>query len=299
MSTNEFGGKWTEEKLLILEKYLGSYTTVLKKQNFILWYVDAFAGTGYVTRKSGGMQDLGFHFVEDWDDEMSDVLVGSTRRALGVSDKPFDKFLFVELNDGHADELERLTVEFPDRNIRVVRGDANVVLHKWCSDQGRRSVPWKGERAVVFLDPFGTQVKWSTVESLAKTESVDLWILFPVSALTRMLPVSGEPPESLLQPLDQVFGGSHWRPELYKGSVQMGFDLFDDGVEKKVRASQDRIVDLYMRQLKGVFPFVCSNPRFLLGPTESPLYVLMFAASNPGKGGEIAMKIADHLLKKW
>ena len=45
---NQFGGPWTAEKLQILEGYLNAYTTALKKQDFRLIYVDAFAGAGYV-----------------------------------------------------------------------------------------------------------------------------------------------------------------------------------------------------------------------------------------------------------
>ena len=41
----EFGGDWTRIKLSILEKYLDSYTTVMKKQEWAeLVYIDAFAG---------------------------------------------------------------------------------------------------------------------------------------------------------------------------------------------------------------------------------------------------------------
>ena len=40
------GGKWTIDKLDILERYLDAYTTALKNQPFKLMYIDAFAGTG-------------------------------------------------------------------------------------------------------------------------------------------------------------------------------------------------------------------------------------------------------------
>ena len=50
---NAFGGNWTRDKLRILEDYLKAYTTALKNQSFRLWYVDAFAGTGYVNLDSG------------------------------------------------------------------------------------------------------------------------------------------------------------------------------------------------------------------------------------------------------
>ena len=44
----QFGGKWTVEKLDILKRYIHFYTTALKRQNFHLIYIDAFAGTGNI-----------------------------------------------------------------------------------------------------------------------------------------------------------------------------------------------------------------------------------------------------------
>jgi len=49
---HKFGGDWTIQKLEILGKYLSSYTTILKKHNFKIAYIDAFAGTGYIRNKS-------------------------------------------------------------------------------------------------------------------------------------------------------------------------------------------------------------------------------------------------------
>ena len=44
----DFGGRWTRQKLDILERYLDAYTTVLKYRHFSLVYIDAFAGTGFL-----------------------------------------------------------------------------------------------------------------------------------------------------------------------------------------------------------------------------------------------------------
>ncbi len=33
---------------------------------------------------------------------------------------------------------------------------------------------------MVFLDPYGMQVEWSTIEALAATKAIDLWYLFPL-----------------------------------------------------------------------------------------------------------------------
>jgi three-Cys-motif partner protein len=41
---------------------------------------------------------------------------------------------------------------------------------------------WRSHRAVLFLDPYGMQVEWQTIEAIAKTAAIDLWLLFPKEA---------------------------------------------------------------------------------------------------------------------
>ena len=190
--TNEFGGDWTRRKLEILESYLDRYTTVMKGNSFYLWYVDAFAGTGYVNVDSAQVYRSSLLSSEDgWDNEAANVLKGSVRRAIDVDDRPFDEFVFVDLNFGYAGELSKLRYEFQDRDIQIVSDDANRFLQNWCLSRNRQlGTPWQNERAVIFLDPFATEVDWQTVQIISETQSVDLWILFPLSALTRMLPTN-------------------------------------------------------------------------------------------------------------
>ena len=133
---NAFGGEWTRQKLQIIEDYLKAYTTGLKNQSFHICYVDAFAGAGYVNVDSGGDTQAKLLSSEDgWDSETANVLKGSARRAIEVHDKPFDEFIFVELNFEYATELSKLKYEFGDRNIHVVSDDANKFLPAWCSER--------------------------------------------------------------------------------------------------------------------------------------------------------------------
>ncbi len=296
---NAFGGDWTDDKLRILEGYLKAYTTALKEQNFRLLYVDAFAGTGYV---NVGSEDLAqgklLTSENGWDNEAANVLKGSARRAIEVDDRPFDYFLFVELNPEYAAELSKLKYEFRDRNIRVISEEANKFLQDWCTSQNQRlGTPWRRERAVVFIDPYATQVNWQTVQRIAETKSVDLWILFPLSAITRMLPNAREPDEANATNLDRVFGGPEWREVLYQSSSQPTW--FGDDKTETVRDDQQAIVDLYQRKLEGVFPAVAPNPMMFRNSNNSPLFAFMFAAANPGPGGRIALTIAKHLLDRW
>ena len=290
------GRSWTDEKLQILEGYLEAYTTALKNRNFHLTYVDAFAGTGYVNRDA--TQTL-TTWGDDLDELSRQVLQGSTRRAIAVDDKPFDSFIFVEQNPNHALELHRMQIEFADLDIKVEQAEANAFLQMWCESQNRLlGTPWdkpgNRQRAVVFLDPFATQVEWRTVVSIASTQSVDLWILFPLSAITRILPRHREPDESYAVTLDRVYGSDEWRT-LYQTRVQR--TLFGDEMET-IRAEQEAVVRLYVDKLRTIFPAVASNPRWFYNSRSSPLFALMFACANRA-GGPTALRIANHLLERW
>ena len=295
---NSFGGNWTRNKLAILEAYLDAYTTALKNQPFRLWYVDAFAGTGYVNVDSGNVAQATLLASEDgWDGEAANVLKGSARRAIEVEDKPFDEFIFVELNFEYATELSRLRHEFSSRNIHVVSDDANKFLPEWCAEKSRLlGTPWRGERAVIFLDPFATEVDWQTVQRISETKSVDLWILFPLSALTRMLPTDREPDEANISGLNRVFGSQEWQAGLYSTQVQP--TLFGDET-LIVRSEQQAIVNLYLNKLREMFPAVSNTPKWFRNSRNSPLFAFMFASANPGRGGRIAVDIANHLLSRW
>ena len=294
---NQFGGSWTEAKLQILEGYLKAYTTALKNRNFHLIYVDAFAGTGYVNPDT-------FQSLTVWGDELDDpargVLQGSTRRAIAVDNKPFDSFIFVEQNPDYAAELRRMKLEFPNREISIEQSDANAFLQMWCDGQNRLlGIPWNKpgnrQRAVVFLDPFATQVEWQTVASIASTQSIDLWILFPLSAITRILPRNREPNESYAATLDRIYGGDEWRT-LYQSRIR--HTLFGDEMET-IRAEQEAIAQVYLDKLHTVFAAVSSSPKWFYNSRSSPLFAFMFVAANPGQGGRIALNIANHLLERW
>ncbi len=278
----DFGGSWTEEKLEILGKYLNAYTTALKNQRFRLIYVDAFAGTG--SWRSG----VGYS-PDDYDD-FQEVHEGSARLALQVDDKPFDRLVFIEKDTARFWSLDKIRRENEHRCIELRNWDANDELPRFCRSMG------KCDRAVVFLDPFATQVKWSTVEAIAKTKKIDCWILFPLMAITRMMPKENEPSEACSVRLDTVFGGrEHWRDHLYQPSQQP--PLFG-GEELERPKGSDQIALLYQQRLKEVFTGVADMRRTLRNSKNSPMFELFFVAGNP-KGASIAIDIADHILRRW
>ena len=267
------GGDWTREKLDLIEAYLDAYTTALKSQPFRLIYVDAFAGTGAIQI--------------DPDIDRSSFLEGSVWRALNVTDKPFDSLLFVESDAEKAEALKIAMSEHAERVV-IVTGDANIELPRFCNEMDRY------DRAVVFLDPFALQVDWATVQALGDTKKCDVWILFPVGAIRRMLPRNRKPDSQSQEHLNRVFGDSSWQ-NLYHPPAQQ--HMFDDEPREESDPGVDQIVENYRARLETAFAEVAPTRRVLRNSKNAPLFEFMFAAANP-KGARPAMKIANHILKK-
>ena len=277
-----FGGTWTQEKLEILRRYLNEYTTVLKKFRFTLIYVDAFAGGGLWQPGSG-------YELDDYGD-LKEFHKGSPRIALEVQDKPFDRFLFVDYDPELSQSLLGLRREFPTRRIDVVNDDANTVLPHFCKNL--RSF----DRAVVFLDPYATQVSWDTVEAIAETKKVDCWILFPRSAIARMMPNNSEPPTGVAKRLDWIIGSRQYWQSLYSPSPQLQMFTTEQSQERK--PGSEGIALCYMQRLESAFEGVAPTRRTFRNSKGSPMFELFFAASNP-VGAPLAITIADHILKNW
>lgn len=286
MTQQAFGGNWTAQKLAILSAYLSDYTTVLKNQGFELVYVDAFAGYG--SYQPGAAYDSAEYA------DFQEMRDGSPKLALQVRDRPFDRLVFIEKEPAACQALESLKVEFPGRNIEIQKDDANIALPRFCA--ALRSF----ERAVVFLDPFATQVSWDTVAALAQTGKIDCWILFPLMAITRIMPPDAKPSEPLAQQLDRIFGGrEHWE-SLYRKSRQQPLPLFaDEPAQERLRGS-DQIAARYRERLVSAFARVAPTRRTFINSKNVPIFELFFAASNPaGTGAGIAVNIADHILRNW
>lgn len=80
-----------------------------------------------------------------------------------------------------------------------------------------RDTHWLKEqhRGVVFVDPFALHVEWDTLRAVAATKALDLWLLFPVMAVQRLLPRNGVVDEACARRLTATFGDEGWRDAFY------------------------------------------------------------------------------------
>ena len=284
MTSQKFGGDWIAKKLNFFTSYLDAYLIALQNQKFKKIYIDAFAGTGEIETSDGEA-----------------YLAGSAKRALSA-ERRFDHYYFIESDESKASELEHMIdTEFPHlkRFTTVYRGDANEKLSKIIND-----IDWRFSRGLLFLDPYATQVDWATLERVAGTKSIDVWYLFPFSALNRMLPKNGKY-GSWENTIDRLLGDNSWRTEFYKKDPQLS--LFDlgviDGGEEEDRlvkdASPEHIKEFLISRLKTIFSWVSNNPRIFKNSKNSPMFLFCFAISNESVAAQrLALRIADHILKK-
>ena len=293
-----FGGDWTAEKLECVRKYLVAYAKIMnaqrqKKREFRFAYIDAFAGTGYNTPKQAD-DDFAPFFEGTRASDSQRFIDGSARIALKVEPQ-FDRYIFIEHNSSRFRELSKLKDEFPELHdrIQLVNADANTYLNDLCLNRN-----WRYHRAVLFLDPFGMQVKWDTIAAIAKTKAIDLWLLFPLgTGANRLLKRDGKIPESWRARLDATFGSSDWYDAFYQKVEYQ--ELLPGGptVETHKQANFDTIWTYFLKRLASVFPHVAKRPLPLFNSANCPLYLLCFAAGNPGSGGKTGLKIAQDILK--
>jgi len=277
-NTQHFGGKWTVSKLDILSGYLNFYVTALKKQPFHKIYIDAFAGTGSI--------EIG---------NIKEKIDGSAKLALDADEK-FDQYTFIEKNKKFADELKALTEKHYQNlayKIEIINNDCNAALKEITE-----KYDWTKNRAVLFLDPYSTELKWETLQFIAKTKSIDVWYLFPLSAAIRMMKNDGKIDESWKLKLNSIFGDNSWENEFYKTNPQQG--LFEDDEEEMIKDANIASIKKYVcNRLRTLFPAVSSNPRILYNSKNSPLFLFCFAVANDNpKAMGLALKVADYLLKR-
>ncbi|MEO3862105.1 three-Cys-motif partner protein TcmP [Acrocarpospora sp. B8E8] len=191
-------GWWTEQKLDILSGYLTGFANATRKAGTTV-YLDLFAG-----QPDNVSREPTRHMIR-----------GSARRALDTS-PPFSVLKFFEM-PGHATALEKnLQAEYPGRDFRVIPGDCNDEVESVL--QGLRPLNWAPTFA--FLDQQSTEVKWATLEHLARFKrqgkpKAELWLLCASGLLPRGLRLRQELiDDNVACQMSLMFGTDQWQEAL-------------------------------------------------------------------------------------
>lgn len=282
----DFGGRHTGLKEEVVVRYLDFYLTALKNKGFTLTYVDAFAGSGWRRAAGGGRTE------------------GCALRVLGMQ-KTFNRYVFGDLDAANVASLTRAAEEQCHRwaasghftrlpNVSVRHADANQLIEAECA----RLQKSPQERAVVFLDPFGMQVNWRTLEAIKATGAIDLWLLLPLYiGVSRMLPHSGRMPAAWERRIDDFLGYTEWRSEVWQ--VREEPDLFSGTSTRKERVSEAQLEKIVMGRFRSLFGSGLLPNVLQLPINERRSYTLVFACSSPNpQAVGLAHKAARHIVEK-
>lgn len=293
---SSWGGTWTEEKLDALEKYVNAYLTIMnvykEKFGWKLIYFDGFAGSG--SRNEDGSQpvsELMFDLFKDQyiDDEELNTYKGAAERVLGITQRGFDQYVFVDKNITSSRQLEERLAPFrKEKNLVFKTSDANEQVKTLAKAMQKN----KQFASLVLLDPFGMQVDWTSIEQLKGTRT-DLWILIPTGVIVNRL-LDRKCDLTHIDKLTSFFGKDEAFLKDYFYKRRKEETLFGETeIVEKVKKPIEKIAELYIEQLKTIFDYVTEKPLVLYNTRNTPIFHFACASNN-----DTAIKIASQIINK-
>lgn len=294
-----WGGNWTEQKLDTFESYVRAYLTIMNKYRdkygWDILYFDGFAGSG--SRSADERRQEVNTYLEMFGEELVNtddlsVYQGAAERVVQLeqSMRGFDYYYFIDMFEENCTKLELKLSQYPTKGHKIFRqGDANEMIRKLAGALEKN----KKLKALVFLDPFGMQIDWQSIEMLSKS-GVDLWILLPTGVIiNRLLKRDG----TLMYPekLERFFGmtQNEIQKRFYERRVLT--DLFGNEEEKlhKISDTITKIAELFGERLGELFQNVTNKPLVLKNENNVAIYHFIFASDN-----FTATKIAQDIIRK-
>jgi three-Cys-motif partner protein len=292
MAKDTWGGPWTEQKLDAFEKYVNAYLTIMNKNrdkfDWKLIYFDAFAGSG--KRNTAKKNKQAIPLFDITEDEEA-LYQGAAERIIRIDQRGFDYYYFIENDEASRKELEnRLEPINAEKKLklRYRDGDANEYINKLAETMKKN----RTYCSLTLLDPFGMQVNWDAIKQLENTRT-DLWILIPSGVIiNRLLDRSGK--LTHIEKLVSFFGlpEQEIKDYFYAKTADIGLFEIEDSVQK-VSGPIQKISNLYIQQLKTIFPEVTPKPLEMRNSRNVPIYHFAFASNN-----KTALKIASQIIGK-
>jgi three-Cys-motif partner protein len=283
----EWGGSWTEKKLNAFSKYVWSYLIIMK--NFAYWetiYFDGFAGSGSKTKEEKSEIYKQLLITE----EEEKTYKGAAERVLSLNDNlSFNYYYFIDKSEASLKKLElnlKKKVNIENKHLVFRSGNANLELLKLAE-----ALKSNKYAALIFLDPFGMQIDWSSIEALRGLRS-DIWILIPTGVIVnRLLDKKGELKYD--KKLESFFGLNieEIKNIFYKSEKRQ--TLFgEEEVVTKVSEPIEKIAKLYAKRLGSIWENVTEIPLMLPNKNGIPIFHFVFASNNKN-----AMKIAKQIIQ--
>ena len=170
--------------------------------------------------------------------------------------------------------LQELQREFPARSIRILENDCNRAITTEVTPRIRYD---HFNRGLICLDPFSMNVEWPTIEQIAETKALEVFMNFPVMALNRTA-LPNDPNTftiTQIERMNRFWGSTEWRDDIYEEIPS----LFGP-VEVKIRRTTGvRLGRLFKKRLEEVFSHV-TEPLVMVNSKNAPLYCLISAGHN-------------------
>ena len=201
----------------------------------------------------------------------------------------FNYYYFIDKQECSIQKLEQKLhskLDLSNKKVSFRAGDANLMILELA-----KAMKSKKYAALVFLDPFGMQINWKSIESLRDTRT-DIWILIPTGVIiNRLLDKRGE--LKFEDKLETFFGLSieEIKSIFYKKSTYK--TLFgDEEIITKVSEPIGKIAKLYSQRLNTIWKYVTEMPLRLDNRNGVPIFHFVFASNSPS-----ALKIANQIIK--
>ena len=293
---SRWGGQWTEDKLDTFAKYVNAYLTIMNNNrytyNWKLIYFDGFAGSGSRYEETNSTSELLLDLFDDDAINCDEINLyqGAAERILSIEQEGFDYYYFIDKDKSSINRLkDKLTGNYTkDGKLEFRCSDANEEVIRMSKALKSNSK----FRAMVLLDPFGMQVSWDTIASLANTHT-DLWILIPTGVIVnRLLDRKGELKH--METLSSFFGLGEDEIKSFFYRKRVVNTLFgEEEIVTKVSQPIKRIAELYIERLKTIFAYVTEEPLVMYNTRKTPIFHFAFASNN-----ETAKNIASQIIKK-
>lgn len=244
-------GKWSEDKLYYLNKYMSVFNTAMKNNWTNRAFIDLFSGPGKCVVRGIGK-----------------VISGSSLLALEQS-TPFSLVISIDISSEALAALEK-------RGKKLNVQTKLVTFHKDCNfvvDNIRKELD-QSFLSLTLIDPTSMQIKYSTIKNLTCNLRMDLLINYPLHAINRAYRDALKSNDDVF---NEFFGTDEWKEHIL-------------GLKQQYQVAT-KLLTLYKKQLEKIgyknFKELSSDQSYISdevlvkGPRNIPLYYLLFASKHP------------------
>lgn len=251
-------GQWSLEKLDYVHRYTGAFLKATKERRS----PGKWRSVNFINLCSGpGMCKV---------DEPLTYAYGSPLIAINQPIK-FDHYYFCDNDHDCMTSLESRCSQHNRSMFSFFEGDANEKVKEIVKDLRNQDAVWMNgvwpTMNFAFIDPEGFEIRWTTIEELAKVTKMDLLIYYPQEGIVRQMKKEFESTGHSC--IDDYFGTDSWR------------SIYEKNIGKRATSLTRELIDLYKANLQklGYENWQFSEPK-IMNDRNITIYRLIFASKH-------------------